>query len=220
MNKIIFFSGLDCSGKSTQIDLLKDRLCRDNHKTLVFWSRGGYTNGFQFLKNILRKISGNKLPEPGISAQRERALANPYIRWIWLTLAMMDLFYYYVIFLRVKYWLGYIIICDRHLLDTSIDFKLTYSENRTDKWFLWKVIDVLSLKPSLHFVSIVPVKVSVERSKFKFEPFPDTPEILSRRLELYKDYLRSTKSLLLIDGMREKYEIRNEIIELVYNDDY
>jgi len=52
MAKIIFFSGLDGAGKSTQIDILKNHYLNQNKKVYYFWSRGGYTPGFQRLKNI------------------------------------------------------------------------------------------------------------------------------------------------------------------------
>ena len=215
MNKIVFFSGLDCSGKSTQIETLSNSYTKKNLKVFVFWSRGGYTNGFQKLKDILRMFSGKKLPKPGVSPEREKALSNPIIRRIWLTIAMIDLFYYYVIFLRIKYFLGYNIICDRYLLDTNIDFKLTYPQNNTDKWVLWRLIEVFALKPDFHFVSTIPVKESVIRSKFKFEPFPDSPEVLAKRLDLYNENLKNNKSLIFIDGMRDKKEISKEIDNLV-----
>ena len=103
MNKKVFFSGLDCSGKSTQIGILKEKLEKENRKVLVFWSRGGYTPGFQKLKDILRMLSGKKLPAPGHSTKRDKALSNPIVKRVWLTLAMIDLLYYYVIYLRLKY---------------------------------------------------------------------------------------------------------------------
>ena len=80
MNKIVFFSGLDCSGKSTQIEILNKKLKKDKQKVLVFWSRGGYTNGFQKLKDVIRGFSGEKLPKPGFTPEREKALSNPIIR--------------------------------------------------------------------------------------------------------------------------------------------
>ena len=211
----IVFSGLDCSGKSTQIQILKNNLQIKGEKNLIFWSRGGYTNGFQKLKDIIRSFSGKKLPKLGNSPARDKALSNPVIRQIWLTLAMIDLFYYYAIYLRIKYFLGYNIICDRYLLDTNIDFKLTYPDEKTDKWLLWKLIDIFALKPDFHFVSTIPVKESVIRSKFKFEPFPDSPEVLAKRLDLYTENLKNNKSLIFIDGLRDKSEISKEIDNLV-----
>ena len=217
MNKIIYFSGLDCSGKSTQIELLSKSLEKNNQKVFIFWSRGGYTDGFQKLKDVLRAFSGQKLPKAGNSSQRDKALSNPIIRHVWLSIAMLDLFYYYVIYLRIKYLLGYNIICDRYLMDTNIDFKLTYPQNNTDKWLLWKLIEIFALKPDFHFVSTIPVKESVIRSKFKFEPFPDSPEILAQRLELYNRDMKKNKSLIFIDGMREMHNIHEQIHDLLIN---
>jgi thymidylate kinase len=212
---MIIFSGLDCSGKSTQIELLKNSFTERGVKNLVFWSRGGYTNGFQKLKDILRMFSGKKLPKPGNSPKRDKALSNPVIRRIWLSIAMIDLFYYYVIYLRFKHIIGYNIICDRYLLDTNIDFKLTYPQNNTDKWVLWRLIKFFALKPDFHFVSTIPVPESVIRSKFKFEPFPDSPETLAKRLVLYNNELKMDGTLFFIDGMRDKNEIKEQINKLL-----
>lgn len=209
------FSGLDCSGKSTQIDLLRDYFTQKNKKPFVFWSRGGYTPGFQNLKDLLRRFSGKKLPKPGFSPQREKALSNPYIRRIWLTIAMLDLIYYYAFYLRLKNLLNYNIICDRYLMDTNIDFKLTYPQAKTDKWILWKLLKYMALKPDFHFVSTIPVQESVIRSKFKFEPYPDSPETLELRLNLYKKEIDQNKSLIFIDGMKDKLEIKKHILKLI-----
>ena len=103
---VIEFSGLDCSGKSTQIEFLRERLIEKNKKVLVFWSRGGYTPGFQKLKDILRFIFGEKLPESGNSQKRDKAFSNPFIRKIWITFAILDLILFYSLYLRFKYFLN------------------------------------------------------------------------------------------------------------------
>ena len=213
---MIIFSGLDCSGKSTQIELLKNSFTQKGLKNLVFWSRGGYTPGFQKLKDLIRKLSGEKLPKPGHTPQREEALSNSFVRRVWLTLALLDLFYYYVIYLRFKRSTGNRIICDRYLLDTNIDFKLAYPQSKTDKWVLWRLVKFFALKPDFHFVSTIPVPESVIRSKFKFEPYPDSPETLAKRLELYNMELKKDKTLLFVDGMRDINDIKEQINKLVH----
>ena len=52
MKKIISISGIDGAGKSTQIGFIKKKLLRENKKVFIFWSRIGYTSGFQFIKDI------------------------------------------------------------------------------------------------------------------------------------------------------------------------
>lgn len=215
MGLFIVFSGLDCSGKSTQIEILRQKSLRKGDKTLVFWSRGGYTKGFQLLKNLLRALVGKKLPKSGNSVQRDKALSNPTISRIWLTIAMLDLIFYYSIYLRWKSILGYNVICDRYLMDTSIDFKLSYAKSKTEDWILWKILCYCAKKPDFHFVSTIPVSESVIRSKFKYEPFPDSPETLAKRLEIYNEFLKNCQNLIFIDGLRDRNSITDDIDQII-----
>lgn len=212
---LLAFSGLDCSGKSTQIDLLKDYFIKNNKKQLVFWSRGGYTPGFQKLKYILRRISGKKLQTPGFSLQREKALSKPFIRRIWLTIAMLDLIYYYAFYLRLKKLLNYNIICDRYLMDTNIDFKLTYPQDETEKWFLWKLLKIVAPRPDYHFVLTISVEESQKRSKLKNEPFPDSPEVLNYRLNKYLDYCVNNKNVHHIECNKSIEAVKKEIYTFI-----
>ena len=70
------------------------------------------------------------------------------------------------------------------------------------------------MKPHYHFVSTIPVKESVNRSKNKFEPFPDSPETLEKRLALYNSEIKNNQKLVFIDGMRDLNEIKKEINDL------
>ena len=211
----IAFSGLDCSGKSTQIELLRKTLIENNQKVLVFWSRGGYTPGFQKLKDILRFIFGKKLPESGNSQKRDKAFSNPFIRRIWITFAILDLILFYSLYLRFKYFLNYNIISDRYLMDTNIDFQLAYPTDKTDKWFLWRLLNYTAIRPNFHFISTIPVSVSIIRSKSKFEPFPDSPETLDKRLHLYNEELFKDKNVIHLDGMKDVNEIKKYIFHTV-----
>lgn len=212
----IVFSGLDCSGKSTQINLLNKEFEKRGKKSLVFWSRGGYTPGFQFLKDFLRRVAKKKLPKPGFSPQRKKALSNPFVLKLWLTIAMIDLIFFYAIYLRFKHAIGYNIICDRYSLDTNIDFNLTYPSQNTEQWFLWKILNFLSCRADFHFVSTIPVEESVVRSKFKFEPYPDPPEILEKRLKIYKIAVENNSKLIHIDGMDSIEKIKDQINNLLF----
>jgi len=212
MGIVIVFSGLDGAGKSTQIELLRKYYKNIKQPVLVFWSRGGYTPGFSFLKNILRLIAGNKLPKSGKSEKRDKAISNPSIQRIWITAALLDLIFYYSVYLRIqKVFLGKIIICDRYIYDTFIDFKLSFPKRNFENWFLWKLLKYTSIAPHKHFISIISVKESLNRSKQKGEPFPDTADTLKKRLYYYEKYINLNNGIY-INGHAPILNTHNQII--------
>ena len=213
MARVIAFSGLDGSGKSTQINLIVDLFENKNKKIYKFWARGGYTPGFQKLKNILRLIFKKSLPKPGKSKSRKKALKNSFVRNFWLYLSIVDLIIFYGIYLRVKYFFGYNIIFDRHIIDTEIDFKLAYPDLKFEKWIVWKLLNFISLKPDYHFVLLISVDESLRRSKLKHEPFPDSREVLNERLINYENKILEIKNLKRIWCEESLEAISNKIVK-------
>ena len=154
---IIVFSGVDCAGKSTQIELLKKEFLGQGIESQSLWSRGGYTPGFELLKKLLRIVIGKKVIPFGRSKKKHKTMSNLFIRYLWLVIAMLDLLFLYAIIIRIKSFLGKVVICDRYLGDTFISF-----------------------------LFILSVEKSIYRSTLKYEPFPDSKEILQQRLDMYK----------------------------------
>ena len=109
----------------------------------------------------------------------------------------------------------YTIICDRYLIDTIIDFNIAYPNEKIENWILWKLLYKTALKPDFHFISTIPVNESVVRSKQKFEPFPDTPEVLKKRLKFYNDELKKDNTLFFIDGLNDKNMIKQKIFKII-----
>jgi len=212
---MIVFSGLDCSGKSTQIEILSSSLIENNKKVFKFWSRGGYTQGMQRLKDLSRFLLGKKLPKAGKSKSREQSFQRPLVRKVWLSLAIIDLIFFYSIWLRLKKWMGHVVICDRYIIDTEVDFKLNFPMENVSNWWLWKLMKWMALKPNCHFVSLIPVAVSVVRSTQKFEPFPDSPEVLAQRLDAYERGLKSDTNLIFIDGMLPIPEVSIKVNQII-----
>lgn len=216
---MIVFSGLDGAGKSTQIEMLKSYFQNKNKSVFVFWSRGGYTNGFELLKKTIRIILGKKLPKSGNSKGREKALSNQNVQKVWLNIAILDLIFYYAIYLRVQEKiLGKKVICDRYVYDTFIDFKLNFPLQKFENWFVWKLLLKTALKPTHHFVVLISVDESQIRSKQKFEPFPDTAETLENRLVYYKEYLAKNGGIY-INGFESKSIIKEQILSYVENNE-
>lgn len=185
--RAIVFSGLDCAGKSTQINLLMASLVAAGRKPIYLWVRGGYTPFFSFAKRILRFFSkGRGLPAPGTSVKREQVFRNPRIRRLWLQIAIADMILVYGVYLRFSTWLGKDVICDRFVWDTAIDFRLNFPDEKVDRWFSWKFLLWVIPRPSATFLLLIPVSESLRRSGLKFEPFPDSEEVLGQRLDLYR----------------------------------
>ena len=212
MSKFIVFSGIDSAGKSTQIELIKVEYFKLKQKCFVFWSRGGYTPGFQKFKNLLRIFLGNKLAKPGNTPQRRKVLSNSFFRKLWLIIAILDLIYYYCIYLRFMKLRNFNIICDRYLMDTLIDFNIAYPNEKIEDWILWKLLNYTSLKPDVHFILAISVVESKKRSLKKNEPFPDSSKDLSLRLNNYIDYAKSNDKVDFIWCEKSVKIVNDEII--------
>ncbi|MBN1428924.1 MAG: hypothetical protein JXB07_11110 [Anaerolineae bacterium] len=185
--KLIVLSGLDGAGKSTQIDLLLDELRAQGKNGRYLWTRGGYTGLFEMLKRMIRRLSGKRIiPDSGPSRQRTQTFHHPLVRRAWLILAILDLIRVYG--LQVRWWRrrGKIVICDRYIWDTLVDFRLNFPQENVETWLLWRVLQWVTPRPDVAFLILIPVEESVRRSDRKGEPYRDTPEVLSRRLAQYE----------------------------------
>jgi thymidylate kinase len=212
---IISFSGLDGAGKSTQIDLLVKHLEEKGKKTKYLWSRGGYTPIFNLMKNVLRKVRPQSVPKSGKSEKREQVFKSPRVRKWWLRIAMFDLILLYGIYIRWLSLIGYTVICDRYIHDTKIDFDLNFPMENIETWWLWKFLNKVIASPKVSFLFIIPVKESQRRSVLKNEPFPDSAEVLTQRLETYTEFSIKSSSWHLMDGMKSIETLQHEVISIV-----
>ena len=200
---MIVFSGLDGAGKSTQINLLTDAYTKTGKTSIIFWSRGGYSPGMILLKSLFLQKK-NIFEECDDSAMiiRKKRFSNPVIRKIWLFLSILDLIYFYGLYIRFKELLGVKVICDRYIFDTSIDFRLNFPQEKVDKWLIWKLLNIIALKPRKHFVMTISIEESIKRSKLKNEPFPDSIDVLKKRLNQYIKFASNYTSTFHVDGSK------------------
>lgn len=215
---IISFSGIDSCGKSTQIGLLENYFNKKNIRFKNIWSRGGYTNWFEFIKQVARKLSFNKLPPSGVNEKRTEMFKNSKFQKIWLSIALLDLMRLYAITFRLNYLLGYSIICDRYLWDTYIDFKLAFPDINLEKYILWKILYRVAVKPDVSIIITISPEESWKRSVLKKEPFSETLEIRKERDILYKRLVKGNKWMWVINGEDSIGSIWQKIKGIIDND--
>ena len=195
------------------------RLNADGYKVKFVWARGGYTPGFEAIKKHMRRILGKKLPPPGHSKMRKKKLDSPLIQRIWLLIAITDLALVWGLYVRILSALGMIVICDRYLNDTLLDFQKNFPTSNIEDRVLWKLLTIITPVPQYSFLFWVPVETSLKRSLAKAEPFPDTSETLEWRLSAYMDKLNfPLNKYTRVDGRGAIEEISDELYSLIKSD--
>lgn len=206
---MISFSGIDCSGKSTQIALLCKELEQQGIKYQVIWSRGGYTPGIEFVKKMVR--GGKKSSREEHVAQSKKVNENPVKRKILFVGALMDLWLYYSVVLRIKEMMGVKVICDRYIWDTYIDFKMKYPEYDFEHGFWWNLTLKTMVKPKPSFCLFIPAEMSMYRSTLKDEPFPEPIEERQERIDWYVRELKNKRWQYEIDATKSIAEVYQQI---------
>ncbi|MCJ7818732.1 MAG: hypothetical protein MUP25_02790 [Syntrophales bacterium] len=208
---LITFGGLDGAGKSTQIALLTDYLVKSGRNPVCIWTRGGYTAVLQGLKTLSRRFLSRSLPPSGTSPQRSHAFSKWWVRRLWLSLALLDLLWVYGVQIRWHRYRGRLVLCDRYLWDTAIDFRLNFPQEKLDRYWLWRLLGRISPQPDASFLMLLTVEESVRRSEMKGEPFPDAPDSLRQRLAYYQDLIPRVPFHVL-DGSQPIMTVFNQIL--------
>jgi thymidylate kinase len=202
---------MDCAGKSTQIDFLKQHLSHTGKDPVYLWTRGGYTPAFTWLKKLMRKSRPGQLMIPtGLSEGRTKTFEKAWVRQVWLMIALCDLLCVYGLWIRWWRMQKRPVICDRYLWDTLIDFRLTFPQESVETWLLWRLLEWATPTPDVAFLLLVPVEESVRRSQCKDEPFPDTAALRAQRLTQYQK-LSSHVKWIQLDGLLPTHEIADAV---------
>ncbi len=166
------------------------------------------------IKRAAKRALNNNRDEAdsNYAAKREGMISRPAIAKVWLIAAMLDMVLLYAIYLRFLNWMGRVVICDRYVADTRIDFCRNFPKQFSTRLWLWRLLVATAPRPDTHFLLYVPVEVSQARSREKNEPFPDSPETLEYRLN---EYLKAPDfdlpEIIKIDGQLAIDEIQTRI---------
>lgn len=208
---LITFSGVDGSGKTTQIEWLARELTGRGHRVQTVWFRPGYSNELDTLRRWARRIVPRALPTREQAEARERAFSRPGVRRTWFAMAWTDVLVQWGLKLRVLGRGGRVVLCDRYLDDAVIDLRLRFPELRAATSALAGLVGRLLPEPDAAFLLSIPHSEMVRRLADKREPFPDPPELRRERFEAYAE-LGATGRLDVIDAADTAENVHRAIV--------
>ena len=210
---LVSFSGLDCAGKSTQIDIIKAYYEDKGYNVVTRWSRVGYTPVLEWCKNRFRsKKEIKQSSQPRTIGLNEKPRGGKLLMY----LSIIDLaFYYGVHFRLLSAGKKKMLICDRYFWDSYIDLLLKYQGVPFYNTLAWKFAQWFYRKPDCSFVLTINPEESMRRSSLKSEPFPETQERRELRLKHYLDLIKEGKWQYEVDCMRPIETIAEDIKFLI-----
>lgn len=204
--KFITFSGVDGSGKSTQLRLLTEKLERDGKKVAYF-----HAVEFSIASRLKQQVTRDKGQGDSITKASKLAI---FLRKIQL---LIDLIRFRLYFSKVKKQ-GYdYLLSDRYFFDTIINIEYLESNNSQH-------LTVNNETESL-LLSIICYLLSAPNMAFYFDANPEDIMSRDRAPEQGIDYLRAKQTLfkrkvknwnmIEIDANRNKENIFQEIIDSI-----
>jgi dTMP kinase len=183
---VIALSGMDGAGKSTQCARLRNLLESAGCRPLSLWVRPGYTPLMSGLKRVARALFPRRLPKAGDVEARARSFRRPWIRRAWIVLSLLELLVLTAV--RIRWWraLGRVVLCDRYVWDSLIDFQLLFPDERIERHGLWRTLIRFAVRPDVPMLLWVTHDVACARAEAKNEPFPDDPGVRDRRWRAYE----------------------------------
>lgn len=218
---LISFSGIESSGKSTQIARLMERAQAAGERPVKLWTRPGYTPTLEAGKRRLRRLRGRRSPEAGSGERASRAyprraegFRSSFTRRLWLSLALLDLLWWYAV--RVRLWRasGRTVVCDRYLADCRVDFRVNFPEDDVESGLLARLLTALAPRPDLALVLLLPLEDSLERSVGRERRFRENKEVLAQRHAAYES-LAGERGVVALDGRSPERDLEREIERLV-----
>lgn len=150
---LVTISGCDGSGKTVQVDGLRDVLSACDIRHRVTWSRGASSRLMSCVlkvgkllmheKAIDANANGNPgAGEAGRHARRKRAVRNPVARFVFSVFYALDLSWVYCLRPRILVWWGLVVVHDRYVYDAICDFAvMTGTDARRPplplRWLVW-----------------------------------------------------------------------------------
>ena len=210
---LVSFSGLDSSGKTTQITLLEKYCAEHGISAKRVWGKARGTPGVVFLKELVRRDKGMSQEEK--LEYRECFFENPKKKKLLLIASLLDLIWFWGIYYRIEGIRNNILILDRYLWDTYVEIKTEFKGIVFEKWLLWKILVLVTPKPKISFLFVIPAEESIRRDVQKEDLTVDSIELKREKISLYMHLKNQGKWSTIMDGMKSIQELHKEVVSVL-----
>lgn len=211
--KLICFTGIDGSGKTTLAKFLVEELRRRGIRVRYIYGR------YQPIISKPAVILGKLLLARGIDIKEYKDYSNnkrlvaqkhPYSLVLYQNFLMLDYYIQLLIKIIIPIKFGIAIVCDRYVYDTIINDMPRAQNNFDDIKRMTEICFKIAPKPDISFLIDVPENLAFARKN-------DTPSIdyLKERRGFYISFGK-LYDMTVLDGTNDLKKIEDEVKESVF----
>jgi thymidylate kinase len=206
--RLISFSGIDGSGKTTQVKLLANQLKQNGVETLKMWSRWRPLLSLPLLQVLGRTGQVQVHKADFLSIVEFRNPKNEAIASLWCFATQLENLLKTSLKVFLPLTLGRTIICDRYALDMLVDGISDLHDSPSKVRLGFKLLELLP-RPDQAFLIDIDAEAAYGRK-------PDLPSVSYnvKRVRLYLDLCRQA-GVKVLDGRRSPDAIHRDVWRLV-----
>jgi len=205
---LVTFSGIDGSGKTTQVKLLENQLKQNGIRTLKMWSRWRPLLSLPLLQILRRTGQVRVYRADFLTIVEFQNPKNESMASLWCFATQLENFLKTSLKIVFPLLLGRTVICDRYTLDLLVDGISDLHDPTTRMRLGFKLLQFLP-RPDRAFLIDIDAETAFGRK-------PDLPSV-SHNMERIRVYLELCKKVgvKLVDGRRSADVIHRDIWALV-----